>query len=116
MSYATPPFLTPAGDARQTLQEQLRQHMLRQIKDAGLREAMLTEYKEMASTVSALLHLLAAEGLPESLSSAAQATYGQCMARFTKSSMRCQMLAMESSNVDAVLHLAAADTSGERVQ
>jgi len=100
----------------QSLQEQLRRQMLRQLKDAGLREAMLSEYKEMASTVSALLHVLAQEGVPERLPAAAQAKYGECMARLTQSSMRCQMLAQESLNADAVLHLAVADTSGDRVQ
>ncbi|GAB7081990.1 hypothetical protein [Megalodesulfovibrio paquesii] len=116
MSHAMPPFFLPARNARQPLHEQLRRQMLQHIKDAGLREAMLSEYKEMASTISALLHLLAGEGVPDSLSAAAQAVYGECMARLTQSSIRCQSLALESSNVDAMLHLATADANGDRVQ
>lgn len=102
--------------SNQSATEQLRQQMLRQMKDAGLREAMLTEYKEMAATVSSLLHTLAKEGIPEALSDAGQAKYGECMARLTQSSMRCHLLTQESQETDAMLHLAASDTSQDRIQ
>ncbi len=110
------PIRPRSSSSSVSLHEQLRQQMLRQVKDAGLREAMLSEYKEMASTVSSLLHALAKEGVPETLSAQGQAKYAQCMARLTQSSIRCQMLTKESMDTDAVLHLAAADMSQERMQ
>lgn len=90
------------------LRENLRPELLAEVRDSGFREAMITSYSELASTASALLHLLRKTGFAETLGAEDARAYEEILARFSTSGERCKMLVEESSAVDEQAMLAIA--------
>lgn len=90
------------------LKQHLKPEVLDEIMQQGLRDSMINEYNELASTASALIRLLRETGVANILLGRDVEGYEHILAKFSMSGQRFQLLIDESNAVDESALLAIA--------
>lgn len=97
------------------LKQDLKPGVVEGLRTAGFREAMLEEYREMASTASDLIAFLGEQGFQERLDAAGNAAFAELMARFSVCGQRIQIVIEESKALDQETVLALSAPMSQRV-
>ncbi len=97
------------------LRETLRPEILAELRNGTFREAMIEEYRNLATTASDLLTLLRDADFARQLTPEQASTYEHILARFSTCGQRCRLLIEQSSTVDEQALLAIAPTPSRRM-
>ncbi|MFW5733458.1 MAG: hypothetical protein ACOCWR_00195 [Oceanidesulfovibrio sp.] len=99
-----------------SLSRDLRSAVLAGVKEAGLRDKLLDEYRELAGGLRKLLAFAERYNLLESMTEEDQAAYSELMASFHHAGARGRILAEECRNADSASYLAASIGEGGPIQ
>lgn len=88
------------------LSRDLRSAVLTGVKEAGLRDKLLDEYRELAGGLRKLLAFAERYNLMETMTEEDRAAYAELMASFHHAGARGRILAEECRTADSVTYLA----------
>ncbi|QJT10417.1 hypothetical protein [Oceanidesulfovibrio marinus] len=99
-------LLNERGSGR--MNHDLRSAVLAGVKEAGLRDKLLNEYRELAGGLRKLVAFAERYNLPASMTEEDRAAYAELMASFHHAGTRGCILAEECRTADGVTYLATA--------
>lgn len=94
------PFDSGQSEVLVKLKSALRQKVLDDIEQVGIRDSMTTEYFELAGAMSKVLKMLDSYGFFETLNDADKNEYEKMMLEISQAALRCQILVEESAAAD----------------
>lgn len=82
------------------IKEELRQEVLEEVEEKGLRDRVFAEYYDLANSAGRLLGLLSKYNFPVHISEEDRQVYDALMRKISVSGLRCQILVEASTESD----------------
>lgn len=97
------------------LKKCLKDEVLEEVTNVGLRESMIREYKNLSRATSNLLKLLETYNFSEQLAEEDSKRYAELMGMLGMTGVRCQILVEQSRDLDNEAYLAVAPVESRAI-